>query len=102
MPEFISGNPDTVKILFEGMVTNPRFSVVQEHDGEGQDYQPAGGKSINSGMVHTKRFRIWYDGKPTAINFKIIYNKRDDWSDIRISWFNLMELKTLQMMGSKR
>lgn len=95
MPEFIGGNPAIVRILFEGCLTNPDISIVETHSGNKKNYRPAGANTENTGNVYTKQFRIYNQGKATTIKFKIVYNKRDNWADIRISWFNLMELKLL-------
>ena len=90
MPEYISGKPLMAKILIENMMEDAGI-IRLIHDG-----------SIEGSQIYTRKYKIFLRGRDTGCTMKFIYNKRDDWTDISMSEYNLLDLKVKQMMKGVR
>ena len=86
MPEYISGNPMMVKVLLENMLEDAGIIRLM-HDG-----------GIEGSQIYTRKYGIFLRGKDTHATMKFIYNKRDNWADISISEYNLLNIKFKQML----
>ncbi len=90
MPEYISGRPLMAKILIENMMADAGI-IKLIHDG-----------SKEGSQIYTRKYKIFLRGRDTGDTMKFIYNKRDDWADISMSEFNLLDLKLRQRMKGIR
>ena len=86
MPEYISGRPFLVQILIENLL-EASGTIKLIHDG-----------SKSGSKIYTRKYRIYVKGKKTNATVKFTYNMRDDWADISISYWNLMDLKFVQRL----
>ena len=86
MPDYISGKPLMAKVLIENMMVDAGI-IRLIHDG-----------SIVGSQIYTRKYKVFLRGKDTGVTMKFIYNKRDDWADISMSEFNILDLKVKQMM----
>jgi len=86
MPDYISGKPLMAKILIENMMVDAGI-IRLIHDG-----------STVGSQIYTRKYKIFLRGKDTGATMKFIYNKRDDWADISMSEFNILDLKVKQMV----
>ena len=86
MPEYISGRPFLVQILIENML-EASGTIKLRHDG-----------SKSGSLIYTREYEIYINGKPTSSFIKFLYNQRDDWADVSITYWNLMNLKLKQRL----
>ena len=86
MPEYVSGRPLMAKVLVENMMADAGI-IKLIHDG-----------SKEGSQIYTRKYKIFFRGRDTGNTMKFIYNKRDDWADISISEYNLVDLKFRQML----
>lgn len=87
MPKYMSGEPDMAQLLIENLMAHAGL-IRLIHDG-----------SQEGSKVYKREYRIFIDNKPTAITFKFMYNLRDDWADISISEYKLLDLKFVEKLG---
>ena len=85
MPEYISGRPFMVKVLFENLLEDAGV-IKLIHDG---------GKT--GALRYTREYRIYVKGEKTDSIVKFTYNKREDWVDITMNYFSLMNLKFVEL-----
>lgn len=85
MPEYISGRPFMVQVLLENLLENAGV-IKLEHDG-----------GITGALRYTREYRIYVKGKKTESRVKFNYNKREDWADITINYYSLMNLKFVEL-----
>jgi len=86
MPEYISGKPLMAKVVLENMLVDSGVLRLI-HDG-----------SKEGSQVYTRKYQIFLRGQNTGCTIKFIYNKRDNWADISMSEFSLLDLKFKQML----
>jgi hypothetical protein len=81
IPEYISGRPFSVQILLENLLeSSGAIKLIKDGAATGS-------------LRYTRDYRVYINGKKTAAKVRFTYNKREDWADITISYYDLMELK---------
>lgn len=84
MPEYINGRPLPMQTLIENTLRMAGI-IKLIHDGSKTDSK-----------IFTREYRVYMKGNKTNAIVKFVYNRRDNWADMIITYESLTELRTLQ------
>jgi len=85
MPEYVTGRPWMVTLLFENLMESHGI-IKLIHDG-----------NATGSPVYTRKYEIYIKGKETGCHVKFIYNRRNNWSEITMTYSDLMGLKLAEI-----
>lgn len=98
--EYLSGQVAIIEIM-EKLLFNAGY-LKQTKDGGGTGHIRLIKEHDTGSLRFTREYVVYIDGENTHTVMKFVYDKRNDWADIQVSAYGLINLKLKHLIGGTK